>query len=49
MSTKMITVSVYRFDPAKDEKSEYQAYDVPWGEGISAMDALDPHVNENHY
>ena len=41
MAEKTITVKVFRFDPSADEKPYYQSYDVPFIQGMSAMDALD--------
>jgi len=41
MSNKMITVKVFRFDPSVNSEPYYDAFDVPFEEGMSAMDALD--------
>ncbi|MCP4683395.1 MAG: succinate dehydrogenase [Desulfobacterales bacterium] len=41
MSEKTIQVKVFRFNPSMDTESYYQTYDVPFEEGMSAMDALD--------
>ena len=41
MSEKMIKVEVFRFDPSTGEEPRMQAYEVPWAEGLSAMDVLD--------
>ncbi len=41
MSDKMITVKVFRHDPSSDREPYYQAYEVPFEKGMSAMTALD--------
>ena len=41
MSQKTIRVNVFRLDPALDSEFWYQRYDVPFEEGLSAMDVLD--------
>jgi len=41
MSQQMIKVTVFRFNPAVDKESYYKDYEVPFIEGMSAMDALD--------
>ncbi len=41
MPQEKISVSVFRFDPSTDSEPHYDPYDVPWCEGMSAMDALD--------
>jgi len=41
MTGEMMKVTVFRYDPAVDQESYYQAYDVPWEKGMSAMTALD--------
>jgi len=41
MSEKTIKVNVFRFDPAADSEFRYQLYDVPFEEGLSAMNVLD--------
>jgi hypothetical protein len=41
MSDGTMKVSIFRFDPTVDEKPRHQAYEVPFEEGMSAMDALD--------
>ena len=41
MSQETIKVNVFRFDPAADKEPRYEAYEVPWEEGLSAMNALD--------
>jgi len=41
MSQKMIKVNVFRFDPAMDREPAYKSYEVPWCEGMSAMNTLD--------
>ena len=41
MAEKMIRVKVFRCDPSVDQSPRYQSYDVPFTEGMSAMNALD--------
>ncbi len=41
MAERKITVKVFRFDPSVDDKPHYQSYEVPFSQGMSAMDALD--------
>ena len=41
MSEKKITARVYRLDPSADKESHYQEYEVPFEDGMSAMDVLD--------
>jgi fumarate reductase iron-sulfur subunit len=41
MSNKMITVKVFRYDPSSDSAPYYDTFEVPFEEGMSAMDALD--------
>ncbi len=41
MCQKEIKVKVFRFDPAMDREPAYKSYEVPWREGMSAMNALD--------
>lgn len=41
MYEKKITARVYRLDPSVDKESRYQEYEVPFEEGMSAMDVLD--------
>jgi succinate dehydrogenase/fumarate reductase-like Fe-S protein len=41
MSAKNIAARVFRFDPSADKESRYQNYEVPFEEGMSAMDVLD--------
>ena len=41
MSQKVIKVKVFRFDPAMDQEPAYKIYEVPWYEGMSAMNVLD--------
>jgi succinate dehydrogenase/fumarate reductase-like Fe-S protein len=41
MPERKIKVSVFRYDPAFDDQSGHQTYEVPWTKGMSAMDALD--------
>ncbi len=46
MSEKRITARVLRSDPSVDEQPYYQEYEVPFEDGISAMDVLD-YIYEN--
>jgi succinate dehydrogenase/fumarate reductase-like Fe-S protein len=41
MPERMITARVFRMDPSVDRESRYQEYQVPFEEGMSAMDVLD--------
>lgn len=41
MSEKNINVKVFRYDPIGDKEPYYQDFEVPFAEGMSAMDALD--------
>ena len=41
MVEKRITARVFRLDPSVDEEPRYQEYQVPFEEGMSAMDVLD--------
>jgi succinate dehydrogenase/fumarate reductase-like Fe-S protein len=41
MEQKKITAKVFRFDPTADKESHFQDYEVPFVEGMSAMNALD--------
>ena len=41
MSYETIKVRVFRFDPSVDKEPYYKTYEVPFEEGLSAMDALD--------
>jgi len=41
MPEKKIKVKVFRFDPAVDEESYFDQYEVPLVEGSSAFDVLD--------
>ena len=41
MSAKNISARVFRLDPSTDKKPRYQDYEVPFEEGMSAMDVLD--------
>jgi len=41
MAEKMIRVKVFRFDPSVDKEPYFQNYEVPFTEGMSAMNALD--------
>ena len=38
---KIIHVNVFRFDPSVEIEPNYQNYQVPFSEGMSAMDVLD--------
>jgi len=41
MAERRITARVFRLDPSADERPRYQEYQVPFEEGMSAMDVLD--------
>jgi len=41
MGERNIDVKVFRFDPSVDKEPRYQSYEVPYQEGMSAMNALD--------
>lgn len=41
MSGQRINVKVFRLDPSADKEPYYKTYEVPFEEGMSAMDALD--------
>lgn len=41
MSDKAIHARIYRFGPSIESEPAYQSYDVPFEEGMSAMDVLD--------
>lgn len=41
MPAKKISARVFRFDPSIDTDSRYEEYEVPFEEGMSAMDVLD--------
>jgi len=41
MSKKRITARVFRWDPAVEREPSYQEYEVPFEEGMTAMDVLD--------
>jgi len=41
MSDTNMNITVFRFDPAVDEKPYYKTYFVPFAKGLSAMGALD--------
>jgi len=41
MPDKTIRVKVFRFDPSADREPWYQAYQVPFEDGMSALNALD--------
>ena len=41
MSANKISARVFRLDPSVDKESRYQDYEVPFEEGMSAMDVLD--------
>ncbi len=41
MTTKELTVTLFRFDPKTDAEPAYRTYRVPAEPGMSAMNALD--------
>ena len=41
MSQKEISVKIYRYDASQGGEPYYDAYQVPWEPGMSAMDVLD--------
>ena len=41
MPEARITARVFRWDPSVDREPHYQVYEVPFEEGMSAMDVLD--------
>ena len=41
MSYETIKVKVFRFDPSVDKEPYYKTYEMPFAEGLSAMDCLD--------
>jgi succinate dehydrogenase/fumarate reductase-like Fe-S protein len=41
MSQKKIVIKLFRYDPSTDEKPSYKGYEVPFTEGMSALNALD--------
>ena len=41
MAERTITARVFRLDPSVEEEPRYQEYQVPFEEGMSAMDVLD--------
>jgi fumarate reductase iron-sulfur subunit len=41
MPEERITARVFRWDPSVDREPHYQVYEVPFEEGMSAMDVLD--------
>ena len=41
MAERTINVEVFRFDPTTDNEPRFQSYEVPYMEGMSAMNALD--------
>jgi fumarate reductase iron-sulfur subunit len=41
MAERTITARVFRLDPSLDEEPRYQAYQVPFEEGMSVMNVLD--------
>jgi succinate dehydrogenase/fumarate reductase-like Fe-S protein len=41
MAEEIIRVRVFRFDPSVDQEPHFQAYQVPFEKGMSAMTALD--------
>lgn len=40
MAQKDVRLSVYRFDPQRDEKGRYDSYSVPFKENLTILDAL---------
>ncbi len=46
MSYDSIKVKVFRFDPSVDKEPDYKTYEVPFEEGMSALNALD-HIYQN--
>jgi len=41
MSEKGITARVFRLNPSVDREAHYKEYEIPFEEGMSAMDVLD--------
>ncbi len=41
MTKDAVTVKIFRFDPSVDKKPYFSAYEVPFSEGMSAMNVLD--------
>jgi succinate dehydrogenase/fumarate reductase-like Fe-S protein len=41
MAEKTITARVFRLDPSADTEPHYREYEVPFEDGMSAMDVLD--------
>ena len=41
MTEDRITVKVFRYNPAMDDQSQYQVYEVPLKPGMSAMNILE--------
>jgi len=41
MTKNRISVKVFRFDPAVNEKPYYDIFEVPLADGMSALDVLD--------
>ncbi|WP_051327432.1 L-2-amino-thiazoline-4-carboxylic acid hydrolase [Desulfatibacillum aliphaticivorans] len=41
MTNKIINAKVFRFNPDKDAEPRYETFQVPFEEGLSAMDVLD--------
>jgi succinate dehydrogenase/fumarate reductase-like Fe-S protein len=41
MSEKRIVARVFRLDPSVDREPRHQEYEIPFEEGMSAMDVLD--------
>lgn len=41
MADRMVKVKVFRFDPSVDGGPWYRTYEVPFEEGMTAMNALD--------
>lgn len=46
METGEVKLSIFRYDPKKDEKPHYELYQVPWKEGLMVLDALN-YIKEN--
>lgn len=46
MSIKNINVKIFRYSPAKKDKTHYQTYKVPIEEDMSVLDVLD-YIYEN--
>lgn len=46
ISKESVALKVFRFDPDKDEAPAYVDYEVPWSEGLLALNAL-KYIREN--